>query len=130
MRDLGKWQPDAVAGWHNVLIADLDGDGKDDIVGQKANGDWNWIYQVGSSDVFLRIGNWSPADNYKSVFAGDLNRDGRDELFGRRGTDGVWRVDKNVGSLVRLTDPNLQPDWDESVDWMFATLGEDDGNLF
>jgi hypothetical protein len=67
------------------------------------------------------------------VSAGDLDRDGQDELFGRRGTNGVWRIDRlnTAGTaLETLTDPNLQPDWDESVDWMFASLGLDDGNLF
>jgi hypothetical protein len=131
-RDLGHWAKDASpnGGWHNVLIADLNGDGKDDIVGQNSKGQWSWIHQQGNRNVFTAaIGTWAPADDYQSVFAADLNQDGKDELFGRRGTTGQWRIDRlnaTTSKLATLNSPALKPTWDDEVDWLFASLGEDD----
>jgi hypothetical protein len=132
-RSLGRWPSDATAAWLNVLVADLDGDGKDDIVGRKADGTWSWIHQVGSTDTHVNsIGNWPTGDNYRSVFAADLDHDGKVEIFGRRGTSGEWRIDQldGTGQLKSLDGSAQHPNWNESVDWLFAGLGKQDGNLF
>ncbi len=133
-RDLGAWQRDALAKWKNVIVADLNGDGKDDIVGQNAAGYWFWIRQNGAQNVFAnKIGRWLPTENYKSVFAADLSGDGKVELFGRRGTNGVWRIDRlnAANRLAAIPGAVNKPAWDKNVDWMFASLGEDEnGNLF
>jgi uncharacterized repeat protein (TIGR01451 family) len=137
-RDLISWGADKQAKWHNVVIADLNDDGKDDIVGQNSQGYWFWIHQGGTAAkptnlLGKKIGRWLPAESYKSVFAADVDHDGKDELIGRRGTNGVWRIDRLNEVNTKLTTDtaaNHAPDWDESVDWMFASLGDDDQGLF
>jgi hypothetical protein len=133
--NIGKWEADATAGWHNVLAADVNGDGKDDVVGQKANGDWYWFYLSAPGKATFptaSIGNWAPGSNYTSVLIGDFQNDGVDDIFGRSDVTGKWRIDTLNSTQTKLVSStnNKIPTWPTGVPIVFDALGEDDGTVF
>lgn len=130
-RAIASWVESA--GWTDVQMADLNGDGRDDLIGRTAGGHWFQTYFTGTADVTpaSTLGYWLPAEGYLSIMIADIDQDGSDDIIGRRGTTGVWRVDELDGNaLLTQSAASKQPDWDEAVAWLFTAVGKDNGNLF
>jgi hypothetical protein len=113
------------AGW-NVVIADTNGDGSDEILGRTNFGEW-WqaSKQLGRSTA--RLGQWESVA-WRSTVVGDVDGDGKEDLVGRK-SNGEWTVSRfpaGPGSQVNSTPAT----WASSVDWLFSDLGEDDDLLF
>jgi hypothetical protein len=113
------------AGW-NVVIADTNGDGSDEILGRTNFGEW-WqaSKQLGKSTV--KLGQWESVA-WRSTLVGDVDGDGREDLVGRK-SNGEWTVSRfpaGPGSQVNSTPAT----WSSTVDWLFSDLGEDDDLLF
>jgi hypothetical protein len=91
----GSWSP--LATWNDVLVADFDGDGKADIAGRVASGDW-WVSRSTGSVLSAKLwGNWSSANTWSNVNVGDFNRDGRMDIAGRNNL-GEWFVSRSTGT--------------------------------
>ena len=90
----GNWSEKV--SWSDLLVGDVNGDQRDDIVGRTDRGRW-W---VGLSDgrrfKIALWGQWSTKVAWSDVALVDVTGDGKDELVGR--TDrGVWWVSHHVG---------------------------------
>ena len=91
----GTWSP--LATWNDVQVADFDGDGKADIAGRVASGDW-WVSRSTGSVLSAKLwGNWSSANTWTNVSVGDFNRDGRMDIAGRNNL-GEWFVSRSTGT--------------------------------
>jgi hypothetical protein len=99
----GHWEP---VTWQDVGIADLNGDGKSDIVGRSAGGDW-WAALAngaGTGSGNHLWGHWE-AVPWLDVQVADVSGDGRADIVGRS-EGGDWWVakanDTGTGSVNQL----------------------------
>ena len=77
----GHWSPIT---WLDVQVADVNGDGRADIVGRTNAGDW-WVAKAndtGTGFVNERWGHWAPV-TWQDVHVADVNGDGRADIVGR-----------------------------------------------
>lgn len=85
--------------WLDARVGDVNGDGRDDIVGRIAgNGDWYLNLSNGSSfGAAEKKGNWSTLSSWSNVALADVTGDGRADLIGRSAT-GDWTVSRWNGT--------------------------------
>jgi hypothetical protein len=77
----GAWSTTTT--WSRPLVADFDHDGRDDIAGHDANGDW-WVNRSTGTAFDQQLwGNWAATTAWSDVLTGDFNRDGRADIAGR-----------------------------------------------
>lgn len=77
-----RWS--ATAGWRDVRFGDIDGNGRTDLVGRAANGQWWAAYARDTSLGYdsVPLGVWNPSVDWKNIVLGDFNFDGRLDLAG------------------------------------------------
>ncbi len=93
-QEFGNWSRDVT--WTNVLTADVNGDGQQDIAGQTANGAW-WVGRATDQGfVNEQWGTWSTRVTWQDVQAADVDGDGKDDIVGR--ANGRWWVARSNGS--------------------------------
>ena len=118
--------------WKDVRTMDYNGDGKADIVGRAtlANstyGDW-WIAQTRlvtttnftSDNSYLAT--WNEAAGW-SVYTGDMDGDGRDDIFGRT-RDGQWWITKSQNASNTTTRLGTWP----NTTYRTTLIGDVDGD--
>ena len=83
----GNWDPTAT--WSNARAGDFNGDGRTDLVGQRADGTWFVSTSTGSA---FTTAAWAllPISQFATV--GDFNADGLDDVAVRNQANGSWRV--------------------------------------
>ncbi len=117
----GSWS--SHANWEDVQIADVDGDGDQDVVG-RTNGRW-WVARSnGLEFVNESWASWSTRVTWRDVSVGDFNGDGRDDLIGRAG-NGSWWVGLSNGSSF---DSENWGNWSSRIRWDNVQIGDFDGN--
>lgn len=82
--------------WRDVRVLDVNGDGKDDIAGRTAGGQWFVSRSDGSVGTTAVFGAWVESDGWRDVVAGDFDGDGRDDIAGRA-NNGAWSVLRSTG---------------------------------
>jgi subtilisin-like proprotein convertase family protein len=113
------------AGWTTV-IADTDGDGKDEILGRTNGGAW-WSVSQNSGTNTVFYGAWANT-TWDATLVGDVDHDGKEDLIGRR-DNGQWIVSRFPAGAGSQVDNN-PANWSASVDWLFSNYGEDNDLLF
>ncbi|MCB9954026.1 MAG: VCBS repeat-containing protein [Planctomycetaceae bacterium] len=98
-KSFGSWASDAAAGWTNVQVIDVNGDGRDDILGQHQLGHWWAAISTGTTFVNTYMGRWANS-GWVTLKAGDYNGDGKVDMAGLR-ENGVWIVGLNDGGRFR-----------------------------
>jgi hypothetical protein len=98
------WAPDGPGlTWVDVHLADVNGDGKADLIGRiRENGQW-W---VGLSAGNMASGNtlfttWSPAVAWANVHVGDFSGDGQADVAGQDPASGRWWVSLSTGTAFQ-----------------------------
>ena len=83
----GNWDPTAT--WSNARAGDFNGDGRTDLVGQRADG--TWFVSTSRGSAFTTAA-WAllPISQFATV--GDFNADGLDDVAVRNQANGSWRV--------------------------------------
>jgi hypothetical protein len=86
----------------DVHLADLNGDGKADLVGRiRENGQW-WAGISGANGMGNALwATWSPAVNWANVQVADFNGDGKADLAGQAG--GQWWIGVSSGAAFQTT---------------------------
>lgn len=114
----GSWSTDTT--WSNVRGGDFDGDGRTDLVGQRADGAWLVSRSTGTS--FTPAAVWAYLSIGQFATVGDYDADGRSDVAVRNPTNGSWRVLDSNGSSFALTKAG---DWPTSTAWAraFAARG-------
>ncbi|MFD3538374.1 FG-GAP-like repeat-containing protein [Streptomyces sp. NPDC058662] len=124
---------DRHTGWAhaNILaVGDVDGDGQPDLVGRSANGLYLHRGTVGTNPALPRdavvLGGpeWKPADLPDILAPGDVNADGRADLWARA-TDGKIRQYLSNGTQT-LPAPTVLGVVDKAVHPLAGTVGDAD----
>ncbi len=108
--------------WQNVLAADVNGDGKTDLVGRAANGQWWVARSTGATFVTQPWGFWS-GPTWNDVLAGDFDGDGRVDIAGRT-AGGQWWVARSTGTAFANV---LYTTWSDAG-WRDVSVGDFNGD--
>lgn len=82
--------------WDISSVGDFDGDGSDELIGRdSSNASWQVLQYDERFDAVLE--DWSAqltsaTNDPFTIFVGDVNQDGRDDLIGRKATQSSWSV--------------------------------------
>ncbi|MCA9197839.1 MAG: VCBS repeat-containing protein [Planctomycetales bacterium] len=119
----GRWSTEV--DWLDVSMADVDGDGADEIVGRTNHGEW-WMAQ-GDGFVFsnVRWGRWNATVPWSDVDILDVDQDGKDDIVGRTSGD-WWATLSKDGTTVN----QKWGHWSDAVDWDYVEMGDIDGDGF
>ena len=116
--------------WHVAIQADLDGDGKTDLLLRNTEGMWEYVPMDGCVIREEDRTIISPLAEYhwRIVAALDIDDDGHDELFWRN-EDGQWMIQYMDGAVVRsvVEGPEGLP---PNSDWHFVGSGYLDSDEF
>lgn len=129
------WVDNGSITWVDVKIADLNGDGRDDIVGRiQQNGNWWANISTGSSFQVVYWANWNPNVAWLDVNITDINDDGRADIVGRTNS-GYWWVTFSTQSSINqnILQTNSQNTrvfgfWNPSVNWADVQFADFDGD--
>jgi peptidyl-prolyl cis-trans isomerase A (cyclophilin A) len=108
----GGWAIDTT--WSNVRAGDFDGDGRADLVGQRADGSWQVSRSTGAA---FETSTWAVLSSGQFVTVGDFNADGRSDVAVRNAANGSWRVLTSSGSA--FTHARVG-DWPTTLAWSRA----------
>jgi autotransporter-associated beta strand protein len=112
-------------GWHDVVTGDFLGNGKQDIAGMTASGQW-WLAQsTGSGFTNQLWGNWNPNVTWVDVQVGDFDGDGKMDIAGRFLQTGQWWVAVSNGSSFTN---QLWTTWNPNVTWVDVKVGDFNGD--
>ncbi len=78
----GAWSTGVT--WTNIQYADVNGDGKTDVIGRVAStGAWYAAISNGSSFTNVYLGSWTPSVTWNDVQVADINGDGKADIIYR-----------------------------------------------
>jgi hypothetical protein len=123
-----------------IHSADIDGDGKDELLGRGLDGMYVFRYNAASNSWDMVASNgpfpdalgWDDAKHYATIHSADINGDGRDELLGRAvaGME-AWGFDAASNSWVKGASGGPFPDalgWDDAKHYATIHSGDFDGD--
>jgi len=113
---LDSWLWSSAVPWSNVLAADVNNDGLEDVVGLNACGDWWACISDGTGFRNQYMGNWGSATWY-DVNVVDLNGDGMDDVVGRT-IAGDWRAGISDGTSFDNQHMLNSWLWSGAVPWL------------
>ncbi|RLS51881.1 MAG: DUF3987 domain-containing protein [Planctomycetota bacterium] len=123
----GAWSTSAT--WSDPLVADFDGDGRDDLAGRVSNGDW-WVSRSTGTALQARLwGNWNSTASWVNAQAADFNRDGRLDIAGRN-SQGEWLVSLSSGTTPSnfTFSTSKWGQWSTSTTWSDVAIGDFNGD--
>ncbi|MBV8980470.1 MAG: VCBS repeat-containing protein, partial [Acidimicrobiia bacterium] len=99
------------AAWHIVASADVNGDGKSDLIWQASNGQPG-IWLMNGSTVTAEVGLTDPGADWHLIASGDFNGDGMSDLLFQEsgGTLGVWLMNGTT-PIAEAAIGNPGPTW-------------------
>jgi hypothetical protein len=111
--------------WRDVVTGDFNGDGKQDIAGRAANGQWWVSLSNGTSFSAPQLWDtWSTGTTWLDVHTGDFNGDGKTDIVGRA-SNGQWWVALSTGSSFN---DQLWDTWSSGVTWADVKVGDFNGD--
>jgi hypothetical protein len=117
----GAWSPGYT--WADVQVADINGDGLDDVVGRiKQTGQW-WAAVSNGAGGFTNIPltTWSPLVTWVDVKVGDFNGDGKADIVGRVLQTGEWWAVMSAGNTFVN---QLLTTWSPAMTWVDVSFGD------
>ncbi|MBZ4377483.1 VCBS repeat-containing protein [Corallococcus sp. AS-1-6] len=89
---------------HDLFVADVNGDGRADLVAKEHTGTQAWKVALGTSTGFVPqtsawLTNWATSSSAYRLFVADMDGDGKADLVAReRNSPGAWYVAPSSGS--------------------------------
>ena len=107
--------------YETIQFADIDGDGRDELLGRSASGlevwKWdnsisNWAMIYGNGGILGDAGGWDQPRYYSTIQCADIDGDGRKEVIAR-GASGIlaWRYNSSTGEFDQLANG---PNWSDA----------------
>jgi hypothetical protein len=112
----GLWSTwNSKVSWLNFQTADLNGDGKADVIGRDpTSGAW-WVgLSNGTTFSTSMWGAWNPKATWVDIHVADLNGDGKADIIGRVLQTGQWWAAISTGSSFTNS---LWGTWSTGVNW-------------
>lgn len=116
----------STATWANVFRADVNGDGKGDIIGRDSKtGNVVVALSVGTTATTSTWGSLPTSGNWVDIKPADMNGDGRTDLVARDSNTGNWNVlisdgTKFTGSVWKT--------WSTTIAWTNTMVGDVNGD--
>ncbi len=108
--------------WQDTAVADVDGDGLEDVIG-RLDGEW-WVGRSSGTSFETEVwGQWSARATWQDVQVADVDGDGRDDVVGR--TNGNWWVARSDGTKFVN---ELWGVWSRTANWQDVLVADVDGN--
>ncbi|HEX6986482.1 MAG TPA: VCBS repeat-containing protein, partial [Planctomycetaceae bacterium] len=101
------------ADWRSVMVADVAGDGRPDIVARTATGNWWAAVSTGVGFTNQYLASWDEAHRWQDVMAGDFAGTGKADLLART-AGGAWVVGESDGTRLRFRHFGT---WNEALGW-------------
>ena len=101
------------AGWRDVKVADVNGDGKDDLIGRTAGGEWWAGISNGTQFSTRKMAGWNEAAGWRDVQVLDVNGDGKDDIVARTSIGEWWAGTSNGQTFAT----SLFARWNEAAGW-------------
>jgi hypothetical protein len=118
----GNWVE--AAGWQDVTVADVNGDGNDDVIGRTAGGDWWAGVNAGGRFANQYLGRWVESAGWRDIQVKDVNADGKVDVLART-AGGQWWLGRNTGSALDFVPYGV---WVEAAGWRDVRAGDFDGD--
>jgi hypothetical protein len=112
------------ATWRDVKAGDFNNDGRTDILGRTAAGQWWLAVSNGSAFTTVTFGGWNEAANWRDVILGDFDGNGFLDVAGRTAS-GQWWIGKNNGNILTFS---FFGAWNEAADWRNVRAGDFNGD--
>ena len=137
--DTGQW--DLPQYYSTIQLADVDGDGGQELLGRSSQGMelWTFVPENGQWQAlavegpFADSGGWNSAPHYSTIQTGDIDGDGADELLGRS-PSGMetykWDKDKGEWTHLRAANPAFTDagSWNHPQYYSTIQTGDIDGD--
>jgi len=131
----GGWETKALGYWSPnlnftdaIVSGDFNGDGKTDIAGRTAAGQW-WAAIANDDTIGFTnslIGGWSTSVDWSDVNAGDFNGDGKTDIIARSNIGQWWGLmSDGTGGIRSNTHIGY---WNPNVVWTSIITGDADGD--
>jgi murein DD-endopeptidase MepM/ murein hydrolase activator NlpD len=117
--------------WVDVIAADFNDDGKQDILGRaKEYGEWWVALSTGTTFDNQKYATWSTHVTWVDVLGGDFDNDGRNEIAGRALEIGEWWVGLSTPSAGTgfHFEATKWATWSTAVTWADVRVGDFDGD--
>jgi hypothetical protein len=116
---LSNW---GTSNYQNVMIGDVNGDGRQDIVARDpTSGTWWSLQYNGSTYSTHSVGNWTKQGTWQNIQLADVNGDGRQDIVGQDATTGTWSaITYNGTSYVVQT----LGTWDPTIRWQGVKIAD------
>ena len=126
-KNLGFWSPN-LNFTDAIVSGDFNGDGKTDIAGRTAAGQW-WAAMANAGSVGFSnalIGGWSTSVDWSDVNVGDFNGDGKTDIIARSNIGQWWGLMSEAADGLR-SNTHIGY-WNPNVVWTGITVGDANGD--
>lgn len=126
-KSLGFWSP-SLNFTGDIVAGDFNGDGRTDIAGRTAGGQW-WAAMANSTTLGFTnsiLGGWSTSVSWGSLVVGDFNGDGQSDILARASNGQWWGLMSNGTTGIR-SNTHIGY-WNPNVVWTGITAGDADGD--
>jgi len=109
----------------NVLVGDLNGDGREEIITLKNDGNWNTLSWNGTGYATAQLQGWYRSDDWTGISLIDLDGNGIDEIVGFNSPTAEWLAIRPSNGTLRSS---RVANWNSSETYSSFSVADLDGD--